>query len=265
MPAKPAPVVVTPATPTVAPMPVPPAPAIIPDKTRRVALVIGNSGYSKISGLFNAKRDAEAVGRALQKIGFSDVSFEFDLGRNAFIAALRKFESKAEKADWAVIYFAGHGAELNGLNYLIPVDATLGTDRDLIDEAIALDRVLASVESAKKFRLIILDACRDNPFLIQMRRTVASRSVTRGLARIEPSQSGTLVAYAAKHGQVALDGDSANSPFVVSLLKHLPTAKLEVNKLFRIVRDEVLAETNGRQEPFVYGSLPAEDFFFVPN
>ena len=120
--------------------------------------------------------------------------------------------------------------------------------------------MLGSVEGARKLRLIILDACRDNPFARQMRRTVASRAIGRGLGRIEP-EGGTLVAYAAKHGEIALDGDGTNSPFVASLVKRLPTPGIEINKLFRLVRDDVMAATGRKQEPFVYGSLPGEDFF----
>ncbi len=148
------------------------------------------------------------------------------------------------------------------MNYLIPVDARLETDRDLQYEAVALEQVLGSVEAARKLRLVILDACRDNPFARQMRRTSASRSVGRGLARIEPD-GGTLVAYAAKHGEVAFDGEGANSPFVTALVKRLPTPGMEINKLFRVVRDDVMTATERKQEPFVYGSLPGEDFFFV--
>jgi uncharacterized caspase-like protein len=122
--------------------------------------------------------------------------------------------------------------------------------------------VLGSVEAARKLRLVILDACRDNPFVRQMRRTVASRSIGRGLGAIEP-EGGTLVAYAAKHGQVALDGEGTNSPFVAALVQRLPTPGMEINKLFRVVRDDVIAATGRKQEPFVYGSLPGEDFFFV--
>src|SRR5262249_46517329 len=120
-------------------------------------------------------------------------------------------------------------------------------------------------EGAKKLRLIILDACRNNPFVSDMRMTVASRAIHRGLARVEPS-GGTLVAYAAKGGQEAVDGDgTTNSPFAAALVKRLTTPGLEVGKLFRLVHDDVLAATDRAQEPFVYGALPGEDFFFRPN
>ena len=121
----------------------------------------------------------------------------------------------------------------------------------------------SAVEGARKLRIILLDACRENPFARQMRRTLATRSIGRGLAAVEP-EGGTLVAYAAKHGEVALDGDGKNSPFVSAFIKHIATPGVEINKLFRLVRDDVLAATSRKQEPFVYGSLPGEDFFFSP-
>ena len=156
----------------------------------------------------------------------------------------------------------------------------LATDRDVQFEAIPLDQVLASIEQAKKLRLVFLDACRDNPFVANMRRTpspepvaldtsgaaaAATRSVGRGLGRITlNSQSGMLVFYAAKDGQTALDGEGADSPFAVALAQRLATPGVEINKLLRLVRDDVMEATAGRQEPYTYGSLPgSEDFFFV--
>jgi uncharacterized caspase-like protein len=152
---------------------------------------------------------------------------------------------------------------MDGMNYLVPVDATLATDRDVTFEAIPLDQLLTAVDGAKKLHLVILDACRDNPFLNQMRRTVASRSIGRGLARVEP-EAGTLVVYSAKHGQIALDGDARNSPFVTALIDRIITPGLEVRRLFDLVRDDVIASTNHRQQPFSYGSVSgSEDFYFV--
>ncbi len=228
----------------------------------RVALVIGNSGYDAVAPLANARRDAEAIAATLRSVGFQIVRLEGDMRRGRLIEALRNFAREAASADWAVIYFAGHGLEIGGTNYLVPVDAKLESDRDVQYEAVALEQVMGAVEGARKLRLVILDACRDNPFVARMKSTAASRSIGRGLARVEP-EGGTLVAYAAKGGQVALDGAGANSPFVRALVEHLPTPGLEIGKLFRHVRDDVLAATGRRQEPFVYGSLPGEDFFFV--
>jgi tetratricopeptide (TPR) repeat protein len=232
---------------------------------KRVALVIGNADYAAVGKLPNPGRDAEAVAAALRATGFADVSIVEDVGRQDFIDALNSFADKAVGADWAVVYFAGHGIELEGTNYLIPVDAALRTDRAIRDEAISLDRVIEAVESARKLRLVILDACRNNPFIADMRVTSANRSINRGLARVEP-EGGTLVAYAAKGGQVAVDGDgTGNSPFAAALVKHLPTPGLEVDKMFRLVRDDVLAATGRKQEPFTYGSLPGETLSFVPE
>jgi len=228
----------------------------------RVALIIGNSGYKAVAALPNPRRDAESVAAALRDVGFRTVRLEVDLSREKFVEALRVFAREAEGSDWAVVYFAGHGIEMGGVNYLLPIDAKLETDRDAQFEAVPLDQVMSAVDGARKLRLVLLDACRDNPFSRQMRRTTASRSVGRGLARIEP-EGGTLVVYAAKHGEVALDGDGGNSPFVAALVKNLPTPGVEINKLFRLVRDEVMAATGRRQEPFVYGSLPGDDFFFT--
>jgi uncharacterized caspase-like protein len=188
-----------------------------------------------------------------------------DLGRDKMIATLRDFARTAEQADWAVIYYAGHGVEVAGINYLIPIDASIKSDVDVSLEAVSLDQVINAAERASKLRLIVLDACRDNPFASQMRRTMASatRSVSRGLAQVEP-RAGTLVAYAAKHGETALDGDGGNSPFATAFVKNLQTPGLEVRRLFDYVRDDVMESTKDRQQPFSYGSISGrQDFFFV--
>ena len=188
----------------------------------RVALVIGNSSYSTVGKLPNAKSDAEKIAESLRRIGFSTVTVNFDLSREKITEALRAFAAQADRADWAVVYYAGHGIEFGGANYLVPIDARLVSDRDISFEAVALDQVLLAVEGAQKLRLVILDACRDNPFASNMRRTIANRSVGRGLARVEPDGA-TLVAYAAKDGQVAQDGDGGNSPFASALAKRAPS------------------------------------------
>jgi uncharacterized caspase-like protein len=159
------------------------------------------------------------------------------------------------------VYYAGHGMEFNGVNYLVPVNAKLANDRDISYEAVALEQVLLAVEGAHKLRLVILDACRDNPFIKTMVKTNPTRSVGQGLAKIEP-EGATLVAYAAKEGHVAADGEGGNSPFLSAIVKNIEIPGVEINFLFRKVRDEVLKATGGRQEPYVYGSLPAEAFYF---
>ena len=250
-----------------------------PRQGRRVALVIGNSAYNNVSALANPQRDAKAIAGSLRAVGFDTVIEADDTTREKLVNALRMFANEAEKADWAVVYYAGHGIEVNGMNYLIPVDAKLSADRDVQFEAVPLDQVMTSVEGAKKLKLVLLDACRDNPFAPQMRKTVApeatmvagstaggavgTRSVGRGLGEVKVSGA-TLVVYAAKHGQTALDGEGGNSPFAVAVVQRLATPNVEINKLFRLVRDDVMEATAGRQEPYTYGSLPGrEDFFFM--
>jgi tetratricopeptide (TPR) repeat protein len=228
---------------------------------RRVALVIANSGYSSVGRLTNPANDGRAIAASLRRLGFAEVIERYDLGHAGMGTALKEFGDKVIGAEWAVVYFAGHGIEVNGSAYLIPTDAKLERDTHVTDETVPLSRVLEKVESAQKLRLVILDACRNNPFVARMVRSAASRSIGRGLAQIEP-ESGVLVAYAAKHGTVAEDGSGANSPFAEALLGHLEEPGLEINFLFRRVRDQVLTRTGRRQEPYLYGSLPSESLYF---
>jgi uncharacterized caspase-like protein len=134
-------------------------------------------------------------------------------------------------------------------------------DRDIDLEAVDIGKVLGAIEGAKKLRLVLLDACRDNPFLRQMKRSVATRSLSQGLARVEP-EAGTLIVYAAKHGEIALDGDGQNSPFAAAVLRRIQTPDLEVRRLFDVVRDDVMSATKKRQQPYSYGSLPGSENFF---
>ena len=199
-------------------------------------LVIGISAYKNVPLLPNPVRDAAAVAEALRRTGFQTVTLLTDLPKEQLVDALRNFAQLADAADWAVVYYAGHGIEMGGSNYLIPVDARLSTDRDVGFEAVPMDQVLSAVDGAKKLRVVLLDACRDNPFANQMRRTLntASRSIGRGLASIEP-ESGTLVVYAAKHGETALDGSGANSPFATALIKNIqiPRSRSAADVRFR--------------------------------
>src|SRR5258705_3483669 len=180
---------------------------------KRVALVIGNSAYQKVAKLPNPANDATAVAAMLKAAGFDSVESRLNVPANELRKTLREFGGKSRDADIAVVYYAGHGIELDGTNYLIPVDASLETDDDVLDETIPLDRVLFAVEPAKQLRLVILDACRDNPFAKTMKRTIASRATGRGLAKIEQASPNTMIAFAAKAGSTASDGDSKNSPF----------------------------------------------------
>jgi hypothetical protein len=231
---------------------------------KRVALVIGNTAYRNVSALPNPKKDAAAMAKLFKDAGFDTVVAATDVENLDFKRAIRKFEDAAGDADIAVIFYAGHGIEIGGVNYLIPVDAKLATDRDAQDEAISLDRLVESVDAAKRLRLIIIDACRDNPFVATMKRRTASRSVSSGLGKVEPTGTDTLIAYAAKAGSTAEDGDGADSPFTTALLANLTTPGLDIRLAFGRIRDQVMKITDRRQEPFVYGSLGGGNISLVP-
>jgi hypothetical protein len=230
---------------------------------KRVALIIGNSGY-EVARLANPANDAALVADTLKSAGFDDVSLRRDLKIADMRRALRDFVDKSRDADVAVIYYAGHGIEVDGVNYLVPVDAVLERDIDIYDEALSLERVLVSVEPARKLRLVILDACRDSPFTRSMKRTMASRAIGRGLAKVEPTSPNTLIAFASKAGSTASDGDGKNSPFTTALINHVTKPGLDLRKAFGYVRDDVLKSTGNKQEPYVYGSLGGDDLALVP-
>ncbi len=222
---------------------------------KRVALVIGVSAYQNVAKLPNPSNDASAVAALLKSSGFDVVETKRDVGIAELRRAIGDFSEHAQTADVAVVFYAGHGIEVDGTNYLVPADAKLARDFDIEDEALSLDRLLKAIEPARRLRLVILDACRDNPFAKTMKRTVASRSVGRGLAKIEPTVADTLIAFAAKAGSVALDGDETNSPFTKALLANLATPGVDLRIAFGKVRDAVLTSTSRKQEPYVYGSL----------
>src|SRR5215470_11286159 len=230
---------------------------------KRVALIIGNSAYQHAARLANPSNDATAVAKLLKGIGFDVVDFRRDLVGTDLRRAIREFSQHTRDADVAIVFYAGHGMELNGSNYLVPTDAKLEQDFDVEDETVPLDRFLSAVEPARRLRLVILDACRDNPFVKRMKRTMATRAVGQGLAKIDVTSTDTLIAFAAKAGSVATDGEGTNSPFTAALLKHLPTPGLDVRLVFGRVRDDVLSSTRRRQEPFVYGSLGGSDVALV--
>jgi len=232
---------------------------------KHVALVIANGAYVKVPKLENPKNDAAAMEAMFKAAGFATVVRVNDLGAATMRRALRDFSDTAYEADIAVIFYAGHGMEVSGINYLIPTDAILERDIDVQDEAISLDRVTQILERAKRLRFIILDACRDNPFVRSMRRTIATRSVRSGYGEIDEKSlpPNTLVAYAQRAGATAEDGTEANSPYTAALLKHLPTPGLDVELALRRVRDDVLKATRNRQEPFKYGSLGGAEVALV--
>ncbi|MGY4477445.1 caspase family protein [Bradyrhizobium sp. USDA 3364] len=233
--------------------------------TKRVALVVGNSSYQNAPLLPNPANDATAIAATLKNAGFDLVESRLNLTSSDMRRALRDFADQARDADIAIVYYAGHGIEIDGTNYLIPTDARLERDTDIYDEAFSLDRVLLAIEPAKQLRVVIVDACRNNPFADTMKRTVASRAISRGLARVEPSVSNTLIAFAAKAGLTALDGNSKNSPYATALVKYIAKPGLDLRKAFGFVRDDVLQATGNRQEPYVYGSLGGDDVALVPK
>jgi hypothetical protein len=238
----------------------------------RVALVIGNASYARAATLKNTVNDAVAVSDVFRSMGFSVIT-RTNIGRQEFVNALRAFQDEANKAQIAVVYYAGHALEMQGTNYLIPTDAKIERDADVADESISLDRLFAAIEGAQRLRLILLDACRDNPFASQLlsgggrslalapaltRGATVAAPAERGLARIDSTPPNTLIAYAAKAGDVALDGEGDHSPFATALIKHLTTPDVDIRIVLGKVRDEVLRITSNRQEPFVYGSLSGE-------
>ena len=234
--------------------------AVPASAAQRVALVIGNAEYAHAPELANPLNDANDIGTALDRLGFEVTTLE-NADYDAMRRGLRAFTRASAAAEIALVFYAGHGIEVDKRNFLIPVDARLLSDREVEFETVALDLVSRSVEGASGLSLVILDACRDNPFAAAMKRSGASRSIGRGLARIEPAGE-TLVAYAAKGGSVAADGEGRNSPYSTALLAHLEEPGLEVGLMFRKVRDAVLAATGRQQEPFVYGSLSSKGFYF---
>jgi uncharacterized caspase-like protein len=231
---------------------------------KRVALVIGNSSYQNVPALANPANDAAAIAEMFRKASFDTVEARRDLKYMEMRRALREFSDKARGVDVAVIYFAGHGLEVDGTNYVVPVDAMLERDSDIDDEAVSLNRILVAAEPATKLRLIILDACRDNPFAKKMKRTIASRSLGRGLIGVEANRPNTFIAFAAKEGSTASDGDDKNSPFSAALLKHLTTPGLDIRKAFGFVRDDVMSATGNQQEPYTTNSLGGNDVALVP-
>ena len=204
----------------------------------RVALVIGNSAYQNAVELKNSRNDANDMAGALRRLGF-DVLDGLDLDKRSMERTIREFGVKLSGADLALVFYAGHGMEVAGTNYLVPTDAVLERDIDVQDEAISLDRINQILERVKHLRLVILDACRDNPFVRSMRRTITTRSVRSGYGEIDERSlpPNTLVAYAQRAGATADDGTGANSPYTAALLKHLPTPGLDIEMALRRVRD----------------------------
>jgi tetratricopeptide (TPR) repeat protein len=252
---------------------------------RRVALVLGNAAYAHVSPLMNADRDAESVGFALSEAGFAKVTVATNLDREQMIIALHQFSGEAAGADWAVIYYAGHGIEVQGVNYIIPIDASFDTLQNAPSRAVPIGEIINAAGPAKALRLIALDACRDDPFVQEAHR-VASRgrepgkrageipldaATTRrkeiggGLAGLQLAELNTVVLYSTQPGQVALDGDELNSPFTRAFVRNIPGPELDLRLFFERVSDDVANDTQRRQRPAVNGRLRESDrFFFFP-
>ena len=236
----------------------------------RVALVVGIANYQQISPLKNTVNDARMISDTLSNIGF-DVVTLIDTTAQEMRDAVDDFAFRVETADLALIYYAGHGVEVLGENFLIPVDANVSSNRDIQDQSVSLKDLLAAVDHARKMRIVILDSCRDNPFgdeidftqtTVQTSSESTRGAIGQGLALPTPDR-GTLVAFAAKDGNVALDGDGENSPFATALADKLAQPNLEISLMFRQVRDQVLKNTFNRQEPHTYGSLSGIPFYLA--
>lgn len=221
----------------------------------RVALVVGNSAYGSIGDLPNPGNDAADVGAALGRLGF-DVTTVLDANQVQFNQALLDFTRRSVGADVALVFYAGHGLEVDGVNYMVPVNARLERDTDVRFAAVSLENVLAATQGAA-LRVVILDACRNNPLARTMQRTSATRSISRGsFGELDEEALGdeTLVAYAAAAGTTADDGTGRNSPYTAALLDYLEQP-LELSAVFRRVRARVLETTSGQQRPHEYGAL----------
>jgi len=240
-------------------------PALATTPEKRVALVIGNSAYQNTPPLANPKNDANEMGKVLKRVGF-DVDVVVDATKSQMDQALRRFGNKLDGSNAAVFYYAGHGIQVDGVNYILPVDASLKNERDLTWEASDLTTVLKQMEGRDRVNLLFLDACRDNPLSQTLARSMGenrSASIGRGLAPMK-ANAGTLISYSTKEGEVAVDGKGKHSPYTEALLKHIETPGVEIGLLLRKVREEVIAATKNKQVPWEYGSLLGEFYFTGP-
>ena len=239
--------------------------ALPADAARRVALVIGNGAYSQAGTLTNPVNDATDMANALKTFSF-EVILGLDLDRRSFDEKIRAFSKALEDADAAVLFYAGHGLQVAGHNYLVPVDAGLASERDLDFEAVSLDFVLKQMEVGRegKTNIVFLDACRDNPLSRNLARSMGTRSaaVGQGLAEVQTGV-GTFIAYSTQPGNVALDGTGRNSPFTAALSSRVQETGRNLTALMIEVRKDVLKATGGRQVPWDHSAL-TNDFFFQP-
>ncbi len=236
-----------------------PAPA-----ERRVALVIGNAAYQWAGPLQSPTKDADAVANALTRLGFEVVK-RHNLQINQRKDLLRDLEKRAKGAAWALVYYTGHGIESDGKNWLLPVDVKLARRAELPDQAISVDEVLISLAGARKLRLVFLDACRTNLLRTHIMANEGLIRFTLGLTAMKPAY-GEIVFFAARQGTVAWGWKDENKPsiFTAALLKYMEEEGLELGRYFRKVTNSVVEATGNVQEPFVYGLIPDEDFYFKP-
>jgi hypothetical protein len=229
---------------------------------KRVALVIGNSAYKHTAPLDNPRNDAEDVSAALTALGFQVVEGR-DLDKPAFDRKIRDFAVALSGAQVGIFFYAGHGMQVGGQNYLVPVDAQLSTASGLDFEMIRLDLVHRTMEREAQTNILFLDACRDNPLARNLARAMGTRSaeIGRGLAAVE-SGIGTLISFSTQPGNAALDGQGRNSPYAAALLKHI-ASKQDLSATLISVRNDVMRETQGKQVPWEHSALRAR-FFFAP-
>jgi hypothetical protein len=224
---------------------------------KRVAFVVGNGAYKNVAPLPNPAIDAKSMAKVLRNVGF-DVVEGANLTRDKMTERLLEFGKKAEGADVALFFYAGHGIAINGTNYLLPVDADLKSEMDVkLGAAINIDVTLEQTMGDAKVKLVFLDACRDNPFAAKIRSAKATRSVNvqTGLAEMK-SGEGTLIAFATGPGQTALDGqEGTNSPFTRALMANIATPGVEIQQAMTKVRAQVNEETNKGQLPWGHTNL----------
>jgi hypothetical protein len=228
----------------------------------RVALVIGNGAYASANRLPNPPNDAADMARALREIGF-DVVEGIDLDRRAMEDKIRAFGDRLSTASTALFFYAGHGMQVAGRNYLVPTDAKLEKPGDLSLDTIDVQVVMEQMESRPRVSLIFLDACRDNPFARRLAGASRSTAVGQGLASIQ-SAVGTMISFATKPEAVALDGTGRNSPFTSALLKHIREPGVDIAVMMRRVRTDVLAATGNQQVPWDDSSL-TDSVMLVPG
>jgi tetratricopeptide (TPR) repeat protein len=241
------------------------SPATSGEPMQKLALVIGNGAYSSANPLPNPPKDARRIAQELRSIGF-DTTEAIDINSGAMRRSVKEFLAKAPHAKVTLIFFAGHGMQIDGKNYLVPIDAQLTSGKSFTDDLIDLDFIMAGLDDKLRANVIVLDACRDNPFASKTSVDLASRSVAirsglapqSGLSTGGTLGAGTLIAFATAPGQVALDGEGAGSPFTLALARHIVTPGLELQQMLNRVRSEVVAATKGKQVPWANSSLLGE-------